>query len=286
MIVVGMDSAGDRAQPEIVGHRGSREGVYEHTLGAFRKAIADGADALECDIRLTADGHLVCLHDRRLEFVSGQRGLVSSMTLEELRAVRFGARRPWRPVDRYRGGRPVAPPADAEPESTRLTTLRELLELVAAAGRPVGLLIEIKHPTRYGGLTEARLVELLTEFGLAGRVIGAQGRPAVRVMSFAEVSMRRMRRLAPELDLVYLMGRLPRRYRDGSLPPGVGWAGISKDIVRTDPGYVVRAHAKGHRVNVWTVNSPDDVRRCLDAGVDTITTDRPLAVRAQVFAPR
>lgn len=273
-------------QPEIVGHRGSREGTYEHTLGAFTRAIADGADALECDIRLTADGHLVCLHDRRLDFVSGQRGLVSSMTLAELRDVRFGARRPWRTADRWRGGRPVAPPTDAEPDDTRLTTLRELLELVADAGRPVGLLIEIKHPTRYGGLTEARLVELLTEFGLARRAPGADGRPAVRVMSFAEASMRRMRRLASDLDLVYLMGRLPRRYRDGSLPAGVSWTGISKDIVRADPGYVARAHAKGHAVNVWTVNEPDDVQRCLDAGVDTITTDRPRAVRALVFAPR
>ena len=271
--------------PEIVGHRGSREDVYEHTLRAFKQGIADGADALECDIRLTADGHLVCLHDRRLEFVSGNRGVVSAMTLAELRDVRFGARRPWRPADRVRGGRPVAPP-ESDPDDTKLTTLRELLELVAEAGRPVGLLIEIKHPTRYAGLTEARLVELLTEFGLASRHLHPNGRPAVRVMSFAEVSMRRMRRLAPDLDLVYLMGRLPRRYRDGSLPPGVGWTGISKDIVRADPGYVARAQAKGHAVNVWTVNEPADVTRCLDAGVDTITTDRPRAVRAQVFAAR
>lgn len=274
------------AQPEIVGHRGSREGVYEHTLGAFKKGIADGADALECDIRLTSDGHLVCLHDRRLEFVSGDRGIVSAMKLEELRAVRFGARRPWRPADRARGGRPVAPPAEADPDSTALVTLRELLELVANAGRPVGLLIEIKHPTRYAGLTEARLVELLTEFGLARRIVHPNGRPAVRVMSFAEVSMRRMRRLTPDLDLVYLMGRLPRRYRDGSLPAGVGWTGISKEIVRNDPGYVARAQARGHQVNVWTVNEPEDVNRCLAAGVDTITTDRPFAVRQQVFAPR
>jgi glycerophosphoryl diester phosphodiesterase len=260
------------ALPEIVGHRGSREGVYEHTLRAFKQGIADGADALECDIRLTADGHLVCLHDRRLEFVSGHRGLVSSMTLAELRDVRCG-------------GRPVEPP-EGDPDDTRLTTLRELLQLVADAGRPVGLLIEIKHPTRYGGLTEARLVELLTEFGLARRVLHPNGRPAVRVMSFAEVSMRRMRRLAPDLDLVYLMGRLPRRSRDGSLPDGVGWTGISKEIVRADPGYVARAQGRGHRVNVWTVNEPADVQRCLDAGVDTITTDRPRAVRAQVFAAR
>jgi glycerophosphoryl diester phosphodiesterase len=82
------------------------------------------------------------------------------------------------------------------------------------------------------------------------------------------------------------MARVPRRYRDGSLPAGVRWAGISKDVVRSDPTYVARAHAKGHRINVWTVNEPDDVRRCLDAGVDTITTDRPLAVRQQVLAPR
>lgn len=275
------------AEPvEIVGHRGSREGAYEHTLGAYRKAIADGAEALECDVRLSADGHLVCLHDRRLDFVSGERGVVSAMTLDELRAVQFGARRPWRWADRSRGGRPVPPPADGGPGATTLVSLRDLLELVAGAGRPVGLLIETKHPTRYGALVEVRLVELLTEFGLAARVPGAGGRPAVRVMSFSESALRRMRRLAPDLDLVFLMGQLSRRYRDGSLPAGVRVAGIGMSIVRRDPDYVARAHARGHQVSVWTVNEPDDVQRCLDAGVDSITTDRPLAVRAQVFAAR
>ena len=69
-------------QPEIVGHRGSREGVYEHTLGAFTKAIADGVDALECDIRLTADGQsrlAVTLNDACcsvIGFVKGNRKLL------------------------------------------------------------------------------------------------------------------------------------------------------------------------------------------------------------------
>ncbi|HEX7739426.1 MAG TPA: glycerophosphodiester phosphodiesterase family protein, partial [Marmoricola sp.] len=53
-------------RPQVVAHRGSSAAVAEHTLGAYLKALDEGADALECDVRLTADGHLVCVHDRTL----------------------------------------------------------------------------------------------------------------------------------------------------------------------------------------------------------------------------
>ncbi len=277
---------GMSAPVEIVAHRGSREAAYEHTYAAYRKAIADGADTLECDVRLTADGHLVCLHDRRLDFVSGSRGVVSTMSLADLGAVALGVRRPWRFFDRYRGRSRAAATGDLNSDETGVLPLRRLLELVASAGRPVGLAIETKHPTRYGGLAEARLVSLLAEFGLASRSLDVAGRPAVRVMSFSATSLRRMRRLGSDLDLVLLMGRLPRRRRDGSLPDGVRTAGIDVKIIRRDPGYVARAHAKGNRVHVWTVNDPADVEACLAAGVDALITDRPLAVRRQVFAQR
>jgi glycerophosphoryl diester phosphodiesterase len=265
-----------RSGPLVIAHRGSSLAEPEHTLRAYVRAIEEGADALECDVRLTADSHLVCVHDRRVNRTSNGRGIVSTLELAELEGLDWGSWKQQHPGDLELPDR----------DRNRLLTLRSLLTTLLESERPVGLLIEIKHPTRYGGLTEARLVELLTEFGRARRVLQPNGRPAIRVMSFAEVSMRRMQRLAPDLDLVYLMGRQPRRCRDGSLPSGVSWTGISKDILRTDPGYVARAQAKGHQVNVWTVNEPTDVARCLDAGVDTITTDRPRAVRAQVFAAR
>ena len=279
---------------EIIAHRGSREGTSEHTLAAYRKAIADGADGLECDVRLTADGHLVCLHDRRVDFVSDSRGVVSTMALAELAKVQFGTRRAWRILDRYRGNAPIAHPPSSctDPDDHLVLTLRQLLELVTTAGRPIGLDIETKHPTRYRGDVETALVALLDEFGLlhpnrdtppgaAGAQLGT--RPAVRVMSFAAVSLRRMRPLAPALDLVYLMGHVPVHLRDGSLPAGARAAGIDMKIVRRHPEYVARAHDQGNAVYVWTVNTPEDADACLAAGVDALITDRPAFMRSHVF---
>ena len=55
---------------QVVAHRGSSDAVPEHTLHAYTRAIDEGADALECDVRLTRDGHLVCVHDRRIDRTS------------------------------------------------------------------------------------------------------------------------------------------------------------------------------------------------------------------------
>ena len=59
----------------VVAHRGSSADAPEHTLAAYQQAVDDGADALECDVRLTADGHLVCVHDRRIDRTSDGRGV-------------------------------------------------------------------------------------------------------------------------------------------------------------------------------------------------------------------
>ncbi len=278
---------------EVVAHRGTREGAEEHTFAAYRKAIADGADALECDVRLTADGHLVCVHDRRVDRVSDGRGVVSNLELAELAELQFGARRDWRPLhlehftrgfdkhqERDAKGRQVGPdPRDTERpdmDAHGVLTLRRLLELVAATPRPVGLAIETKHPTRYGALVEERLVELLDEFGWAHPRRGEIS--PVRVMSFSPASLRRLRRMAPSLERVLLMARVPTRHRDGSLPLGCTVAGVDMRVIRRHPGYVARAHARGKKVHVWTVNEPADVDRCVAAGVDAIITDRPLSV--------
>jgi glycerophosphoryl diester phosphodiesterase len=269
---------------EIVAHRGTREGAEEHTFAAYRKAIADGADALECDVRLTADGHLVCVHDRRVDRVADGRGLVSELELADLAQLQFGPRREWRPISTNRPrpakglgrGPQLRPTEGPEYDETGVLTLHRLLELVADAHRPVKLCIETKHPTRYGGLVEQRVVELLDKFGWAHPRRGES--PPVRVMSFSPGSMRRMRALAPSLDRVFLMARVPVRFRDGSLPHGCTAAGIDVRIVRKHPEYVAAAHARGNRVAVWTVNELADVDRCVAAGVDTIITDRPLTV--------
>jgi glycerophosphoryl diester phosphodiesterase len=97
-------------------------------------------------------------------------------------------------------------------------------------------------------------------------------------MSFSMLAVRRMRQLAPAVPRVFLMERVPLPFRDGSLPPGVGTAGISVDILRSHPAYARRVLDQGNRLFVWTVDDLADVDRCVDAGVDAIITNRPADV--------
>lgn len=263
-----------RPAPAVVAHRGASDDAPEHTLAAYRKAIEDGADALECDVRLTADGHLVCVHDRRVNRTSNGRGAVSTLELADLAALDFGS---------WKGGAADTEEPDTEtsgPDRTAVLTLERLLELVADADRRVELAIETKHPTRWAGQVEARLLDLLGRFGLAAP---PPGEPSpVRVMSFSARSLHRIRAAAPAIPVVYLMQFVSPRLRDGRLPPGVHIAGPSIRIVRNHPGYVARLHRAGHRVHVWTVNEPEDVELCLRLGVDAVITNRPKAVLTQL----
>lgn len=254
----------------MVAHRGASTEAPEHTLAAYRTALSAGADALECDVRLTLDGHLVCVHDRRVNRTSDGRGLVSTLELAKLEELDFGS---WHGAH-----------DDEEPDldRNRVLTLRRLLELVAGHRQPVELAIEVKHPTRYAGLVERKLVDLLDEFGWAHPRGG--GRSPVRVMSFSRLAVRRIHRLAPRLDTVFLMEPFSYRLRDGVLPRGVPIGGPAIEILRSRPEYVERLHRSGQRVHVWTVDDPDDVELCLRLGVDAIITNRPREVRALVDA--
>jgi glycerophosphoryl diester phosphodiesterase len=268
-----------QSSPQVVAHRGASEDAPEHTLAAYRKAIEDGADALECDVRLTADGHLVCVHDRRVNRTSNGRGAVSALELADLAALDFGS---WKNRDAWRG-RDEEPDWEHRPEDregTSVLTLERLLELVSDAGRRVELAIETKHPTRWAGQVEERLLTLLKRFGLDAPATAAES--PVRIMSFSARSLHRVRAAAPTLPTVYLVQWLSPRLRDGRLPAGVGIAGPSVRIVRSHPGYVERLKRAGHQVHVWTVNEPEDVDLCVRLGVDAIITNRPRAVLDQL----
>jgi glycerophosphoryl diester phosphodiesterase len=259
---------------QVVAHRGASEDVPEHTLAAYRKAIEDGADALECDIRLTADGELVCVHDWRVNRTSNGRGAVSSLELADLAALDFGS---WK----GQHADPETPERYDLAERSRVLTLRRLLELVADTDRRVELAIETKHPTRWAGQVEERLIDLLHRFGLDRPAPDGEASP-VRVMSFSSRSLRRVRLAAPALPSVSLMQYVSPRHRDGRLPAGVRIAGPSMRIVRANPAYVARLHRAGNRVHVWTVDDPADVELCARLGVDAIITNRPRQVLAQL----
>lgn len=259
--------------PRIIAHRGSSEHLPEQTLKAYVRAIAEGADALECDVRLTADSHLVCVHDRRVDRTSNGRGPVSTLELATLQGLDFGSWKQDHSTD--------AEMPDVDRERDMLLTLRHLIDTVLNCGREVGLVIETKHPNRYAGQVERELATVLREFGLDRAYL--PGRPHVSVMSMSQVAIARMRQLCPEVPLVFLIkDSVPLRFRDGGLPRGSRIAGLDRAIIRRWPKTVSRQHDRGHQVYVWTVDDEYDIDRCLELGVDGIISNRPAFVRAYI----
>jgi glycerophosphoryl diester phosphodiesterase len=255
--------------PQVVAHRGASHDNAEHTLGAYAAALDAGADGLECDVRLTADGHLVCVHDRDLRRTAATARLVSTSELAELDDLDVASwKNPWADLDEE------APPRDERMD--KLLTLRGLMELVADYDRPVELAIETKHPTRYAGLVERRLVEQLHDFGW-----DRAGTP-VRVMSFSWKALQRVERMAPAVPLVQLIEHAhhwPVLSRivspDWIIGPGI------RELV-DHPRLGPRIAAAGHEMHVWTVNNESQLDLCLGLGAGAVITDRPAWAREQL----
>ena len=253
-------------RPQVVAHRGASHDNAEHTLGAYVAALDAGADGLECDVRLTADGHLVCVHDRNLRRTASRRGVVSTMELAELSELDFAAwKNPWADLD------DEAPDRDETLDG--VLTLRKLLETVADYERPVEAAIETKHPTRYGSRVEKRLVEMLRDFGWH------EADSPVRVMSFSFTALQRLERMAPEVRIVQLLDRaqywpMLRRVigKDWIVGPGIS-------ELREHPKLGRSITRSGHDIHVWTVNTPDDLQLCVSLGVKAVISDRPAYMR-------
>lgn len=236
----------------MVAHRGSSKAKAEHTLAAYELALEEGADGLECDVRLTRDGHLVCVHDRTVDRTSSGTGIVSEMTLDSMTALDFGT-----------NGEPAG-----------LLTLGELITLVLDwKRRPVKLFIETKHPVRFGGLVEAKLLAELARFGLAAPPSADYSRAVV--MSFAASAVWRIRRSAPLLPTV-LLGDASR-YLGGGAATTVGATAVGPSIktLREHPEIVDKAAAAGRATYCWTVDDASDVDLCRELGVSWIATNYP-----------
>lgn len=251
--------------PLVIAHRGSSLATAEQTLGAFRLAIEEGADALECDVRLTADHELVCLHDPTIDRTSNSVGAVTLRTLAELRELDWGS---WMERD---------PAVTLHPDDRRLITLRELIELALDAGREIGLTIETKHPNQFGELVEEKVAQLLEEYGLAGP--RRPGRPWVRVLSFSQAALRRMAILCPDVPTVLLIPYpVPVSLDQGSLPRGVDTVAFDMAVVKERPDLVRGHHDQDHEVFVWTVDEEADIRHCLQLEVEAIISNCPKLV--------
>ena len=258
-------------QPDVVAHRGASAHRAEHTVAAYALAIEQGADGLECDVRLSRDGHLVCVHDRTVNRTSTGRGVVSTLTLERLSELDYGS---WHPgLPESADDLVLRTPNDSE---RGVLTLESLLDLVEASPG-VKLFVETKHPVRFGGLVEAKLVAMLRRYGMS-RPKSKEDSQVV-MMSFSGRAVRRVRGHTATLPTVLLLEHLLVTRRDGTLPPYADYTGPGVHLLRNDPEYVERARSHGHETYVWTVDEPDDVALCAKLGVRFLATNSPAATR-------
>ncbi|MFC8039684.1 glycerophosphodiester phosphodiesterase [Paenarthrobacter sp. NPDC057355] len=283
-------------RPKVYAHRGASAAYAEHTRAAYLKAIADGADGVECDVHLTRDQHVVLLHDANLDRTSTGTGPVSEHTLEQLRSLDFSSWKGARIPDAYGG------------VADQFLTLPELLDILRGAGRDIGLAIELKHPSPYGLKLEERVIALLEEEGWSpeeSRLENIQ----ISFMSFDSDSVQRLLQSVPgqhicqlvddftvqeirqELGLGFLTGgavanvmKAAQEDAERVLDEGqVGIAGPGIDYVREHARNVQRWLEAGRIFRVWTVDSEKDVALCQGLGIHEITTNRPAQVLAQLM---
>jgi glycerophosphoryl diester phosphodiesterase len=276
----------EASEPEVVAHRGSTAGAPEHTLAAYRHAADIGADAVECDVRMTRDGVLVCVHDRRINRLSNGHGVVSALRLAELEQFHFGQRRTRR--SKWKDDEITAISDEPDVDNGLVLTLDRLLEYVTATPGRVRLAIETKHPTRHSRKVEEALIIELRRFGLLGPGGGPvlwEGRPALRIMSFSALAVRRVQEMVPGVPTVQLIGKRLRAVRDELLIGSATAVGPGVGLVRADPEFVARARAAGKEVHVWTVNRPRDMDLVASLGVDAIITDFPAEALRRLGRP-
>jgi glycerophosphoryl diester phosphodiesterase len=259
----------------VVAHRGASALLPEHTFAAWDRALEMGADYIEQDLQMTADGHLVVLHDGRLDRTARGpdadcAGRVIDRTLEQLRRCEVST---WKVEQLREAGLTAEAEAVAALPPQRIPTLAEVFERYGTDGS-VRYYIETKNPEEAPGM-EAALVALLRTFDLYPD--GPEDR-TVLIQSFSAASLRSLHASAPELPLVQLgdagIGDAadPSAVLDRIAEYAVGWGPSHRWIT---PERVAAAHAAGLVVHPYTVNDADRMRELLAAGVDGMFTDVP-----------
>lgn len=288
------DEAGPN-RPLVFAHRGASAAFAEHTRAAYLQAIADGADGVECDIHLTRDQHPVLLHDANLDRTSDGTGPVADRTLAQLRLLDFSSWKGVRIPEKF-GAR-----------SEQFLSLPDLLDILRSAGRPIGLAIELKHPSPYQLKLEDRVLQVLRSEGWDAKTSKVDN-INVTFMSFSPDSVKHLLRTVPSQFICQLVDDIDvDEIRDElGLGPltGTAVANVMKaaqlegerilddcEVLLAGPGIIyVREHARtvqrwlesGRRFRVWTVDSERDVALCQGLGIHEITTNMPARVLAQL----
>jgi glycerophosphoryl diester phosphodiesterase len=234
----------------ILGHRGAvHPTAPENTLAAVDRALRQGADGVEVDVRVTADGVPVCHHDPSMERTAGDRRLVALTAYADL---------PWI-------------------GSHRVPRLSEVLDVVAGRGH---LVVELKSPA-WPALEAPESVS-----AVAG-VLRRHRLEDVSVSSFDRLRLRAFRTLGlgcptallgrPVTPLLGLL-RQALQDRHAEVHPHVS-------SVLAHPEHIGTAHGAGLRVTSWTVDRATDLKTLRDLGVEAVISDDPPAAR-QVLSPR
>lgn len=283
------------ARPLVYAHRGASAAFAEHTRAAYLRALADGADGVECDVQLSRDQHVVLLHDANLDRTSDGTGPVAERTIDELRRLDFSSWKGVRIPEAY-GAR-----------SEQFLTLPDLLDLLRESGRDIGLAIELKHPSPYQLKLEDRVLEVLRTEGWDPRT-SRVGNISITFMSFSPDAVRHLCKTVPskyicqlvddinvseireELGLGPLTGGAVANILRATKLEGeriinaceVGMAGPGIGYVREHARTVQRWLDSGRRFRVWTVDAENDVALCQGLGIHEITTNKPAHVLAQL----
>ncbi|MCO1338656.1 glycerophosphodiester phosphodiesterase [Kocuria polaris] len=273
----------------VYAHRGS-SGMYpEHTRAAYLHALAEGADGIECDVHLSADEAPVCFHDSTLERTTNGSGSVASKTLSQLRRLDVVSWKGVRIPEQYGAG------------SEQVVTLEELIDLMLHARRPLGLAIELKHPSPFGRRLEESVLTVLMRKGWDPET-SRIGNIKVSLMSFDPDAIDYLLDTVPGYHLCQLISVLDedkarglglitrnavrylvRRVHLGALKHldagAAGIAGPGVAYAREHPEAVRRWVARGLRARVWTVNTEEDVEFLASLGVTEFTSDWPGRIR-------
>jgi glycerophosphoryl diester phosphodiesterase len=239
-------------RPLVIAHRGDSAHRPENTLAAFMGALEVGATVVELDVQLTADGHVVVLHDATIDRTTSGRGAARRMTLAEIRTVSAGYA--GRFGDAFVG--------------ERVPTLTEALELLRQRAR---VLVEIKKEAvsddAQGGI-EARTLAAVRRLEMSG---------SVAIISFDHRALLRCREQAPEIARGHLFSRTgvdevleaAREAACGIVMPHK--AMLSAELAR-------RVRAAGHTLATWVVDEPEELRRLARFGLAGVGSNRPGAL--------
>ena len=236
-------SAAVAAQPKVISHRGywTAPNSAQNSLASFTKADSVGVFGSEIDVWLTADDKLIVNHDR---VYKGTDINMEKSTLKEITSIVL-------------------------PNGENIPTLDAYLRLVAA--KPdTRLILEMKSLSdlKREDLAAEKIVKALRKYNLLDRT---------DIIAFSINACLAFKKLMPDGRIFYLNGDLaPRSIKK------LGLTGIdySMSVLRKNPKWVEQAHKEGLEVNVWTVDTEEDMRYFIDLGVDYITTDYPERLQA------